>query len=71
MELTERTWQIMQLARDEAFARGDAHVGTDHVLLAMLRDGTGAAACLLNELGVTYDDVEGRIHEAFQRTSHL
>lgn len=68
MELTERTWQVMQLARDEAIARGDEHVGTDHLLLAMLRDGTGAAACLLNDSGISYDDIESRIY-AWSRPS--
>lgn len=61
MELTDRAWQIVQKAHEEARALGDRYVGTDHVLLAMLRDGEGAGAYVLDDLGVTYDTVFERL----------
>ena len=61
MELSDRAWLIVQKARDEAFDLGDPDIGTDHILLAMLRDGDGAAAMVLAELGVDYDTVLERL----------
>lgn len=61
MELTERAWLIVQKAQEEARALGDNYVGTDHVLLAMLRDGEGAGAYVLDNMGVDYDQVFERL----------
>lgn len=61
MELTERAWLIVQKAQEEARALGDRYVGTDHVLLAILRDGEGAGAYVLEDLGVSYDTVFERL----------
>jgi ATP-dependent Clp protease ATP-binding subunit ClpC len=61
MDLTERAWQVVRQARDEARRLGDEHIGTDHLLLAMLRDADGAAACVLSDFGVDYDGVFARL----------
>ncbi len=61
MELTDRAWNVVQAAGDEAERLGDETIGTDHILLSMLRDGEGAAAYVLHELGVSYDIVYQRL----------
>ena len=61
MDLTERAWQVVRQARDEARRLGDEHIGTDHLLLAMLRDADGAAAYVLNDYGVDYDGLFARL----------
>lgn len=61
MDLTERAWQVVRQARDEARRLGDEHIGTDHLLLAMLRDADGAAAFVLSEFDVDYDGVYDRL----------
>jgi ATP-dependent Clp protease ATP-binding subunit ClpC len=61
MDLTERAWQVIRQARDEARRLGDEHIGTDHLLLAMLRDADGAAAYVLQDFDVAYDDVFARL----------
>lgn len=61
MDLTERAWQVVRQARDEARRLGDEHIGTDHMLLAMLRDADGAAAYVLTDYGVGYDDVFAKL----------
>lgn len=61
MDLTERAWQVVRQARDEALRLGDEHIGTDHLLLAMLRDADGAAAYVLRDFDVDYDAIFGRI----------
>jgi ATP-dependent Clp protease ATP-binding subunit ClpC len=57
MELTERAWHVVRQARDESRRLGDEYIGTDHILLAMLRDGDGAAASILAEHGIEYDAI--------------
>lgn len=64
MELTHRASLIVQGAQEEARVLGDAWVGTDHLLLAMLRDRRGAGAWLLDEFGVSYDLVLERLAPA-------
>jgi ATP-dependent Clp protease ATP-binding subunit ClpC len=61
MELTDRAWMIVQKARDEADRLGDDYIGSDHILLALLRDGGGAAAYVLEDMGVDYDEVLSRL----------
>ena len=61
IDLTRRAWDVVLRAQEEARALGDAAVGTDHVLLAMLGDGRGAGAWLLDELGVDYDRVRSAV----------
>jgi ATP-dependent Clp protease ATP-binding subunit ClpC len=61
MDLTERAWNVVRAAREDAIRLGDEYIGTDHVLLSMLRDADGAAAHILSDFGVSYDDVYARI----------
>jgi len=61
MDLTERAWKVVRQARDEARRLGDEHIGTDHMLLAMLRDADGAAAYVLTDYGIDYDGLYARL----------
>ena len=44
---TDRARKVMQLANQEAQRFNHCYVGTEHVLLGILREGTGVAASLL------------------------
>ncbi|MCW2961723.1 MAG: Clp amino terminal domain, pathogenicity island component [Thermoleophilia bacterium] len=61
MEMTERAWHVIREARREAKRLGDEHVGTDHILLAMLRDADGAGADVLADFDVDYGGVFARL----------
>jgi ATP-dependent Clp protease ATP-binding subunit ClpC len=61
MDMTDRAWHVVRQAREEAVRLGDEYVGTDHLLLAMLRDGEGAAANVLSEFDVSYQGVYDQI----------
>lgn len=61
MDLTERAWHVVRQAREEAQRLGDEHIGTDHILLAMLRDADGAAAYVLSDFDVDYDSIYARL----------
>jgi len=54
---TERAQKVLFLARDEARRLGHPAVGTEHLLLGLLREGEGIAARSLMALGVNLDKV--------------
>jgi ATP-dependent Clp protease ATP-binding subunit ClpA len=49
---TPRVKQIIERAGREATSRGHDHLGTEHLLLALLADPGGIATRVLRELGV-------------------
>jgi ATP-dependent Clp protease ATP-binding subunit ClpC len=58
---TERARQVVVLAQDEARTLKHSKIGTEHLLLGVIREEQGAAAHTLDELGVTLDDVRERV----------
>ena len=57
MTLTPRAKRILELAVDEARRMGHNYVGTEHLLLGLIREGEGIAAQVLNSLGVDQEKV--------------
>lgn len=55
VSLTPRSKRILELAVDEARLLGHDFVGTEHVLLGMIREGEGVGAEVLAEMGVRLD----------------
>jgi ATP-dependent Clp protease ATP-binding subunit ClpC len=51
MPFTARTKKVLQLAVHEATSLGHDQVGTEHILLALAREGSGVAAQLLTDAG--------------------
>jgi ATP-dependent Clp protease ATP-binding subunit ClpC len=58
---TERARQVVVLAQDEARALRHDYIGTEHLLLGLLREEEGLAARALESLGVTLEDARGQI----------
>ena len=54
---TPRTKKVLQLAMAEAHAMQQQLAGTEHLLLALLREGEGVAAQVLQSLNVRLDEV--------------
>jgi ATP-dependent Clp protease ATP-binding subunit ClpA len=54
---TERAKKVLTLAQDEAASHHHSYIGTEHVLLGLLREPEGAAARALASLGVEQDEV--------------
>ena len=52
---TERARQVVVLAQDESRALGHNYIGTEHLLLGLLREEEGVAARALNSLRITAD----------------
>ena len=54
---------MIKLSKEAALSLGHNYVGTEHLLLGLLKEGTSVAAKVLNENGVDYDKVVGLIKE--------
>ncbi|MCK4547940.1 MAG: ATP-dependent Clp protease ATP-binding subunit [Candidatus Eisenbacteria sp.] len=64
---TERVKKVMYLAREEAGRLHHDYIGTEHLLLGIIRDGEGIATSVLQSLGVDLDvarkTVEGMVSQ--------
>lgn len=58
---TEKANHAMNLALSGAEDLGHTYVGSEHVLLGLLREGSGVAAVVLEELGIFADDLDNLI----------
>ncbi len=54
---TERVRKVLAMAREEAFRLKHEYVGTEHILLGLVREGEGVAAAVLQNLRIDPDDV--------------
>lgn len=61
--LSKRAERILTLAREAAREYGQGYVGTEHLLLAILREGTGLGAQILLENGATEERVKSMIDD--------
>jgi ATP-dependent Clp protease ATP-binding subunit ClpC len=60
---TERAQKVLVLAQDEAKRFHHSFVGTEHILLGLVREGDGIAAKVLLSLGVELDSVRSEIEK--------
>jgi hypothetical protein len=58
---TPRTKKVLELSLREALALGHHYIGTEHLLLALLREGQGVAAQVLTRLGADHAQVRERV----------
>jgi hypothetical protein len=58
---TERAKKVLTLAQEEAERANHSYIGSEHLLLGLLRAGDGVAAYVLNDLGVEIDGVRSAI----------
>jgi len=60
--LTPRAKKVVELAVDEARRMNHTYIGTEHLLIGLMREGEGVAAGVLESLGVTLDKVRAETH---------
>jgi len=58
---TERARQVVVLAQDEARALGHNYIGTEHILLGLLREEEGLAARVLEGFDITVEEVRAQV----------
>jgi ATP-dependent Clp protease ATP-binding subunit ClpC len=67
---TPRAKRVLELALDEARSLGQSYIGTEHLLLGLLREGQGVAAQVLQNLGLKLESVREEVH-SFLGTADL
>ena len=60
---TDRVRKVLSMAREEATRLHHDYVGTEHILLGLIREGEGVAAAILTNLNVDLDELCERIEE--------
>ena len=58
---TERARQVVVLAQDEARHLKHDYIGTEHILLGLLREEEGVAARVLRQLGIPEEEVRAQV----------
>ena len=58
---TPRTKTILELSVEEARSLGQNYIGTEHLLLALIREGEGVAAQILAAMGLNFDSIRQEI----------
>lgn len=62
-KFTDKARKVLVLAQDEARSLHQAYVGTEHILLGLIKEEDGLAAQALDRLGVKYDGVVQAIRQ--------
>ncbi|MGH7383112.1 MAG: ATP-dependent Clp protease ATP-binding subunit [Candidatus Methylomirabilales bacterium] len=60
---TERARKVVILAREEAIRLGHTFVGTEHLLLGLVREGDGLAVAILKKLSVNISTLKGEVEK--------
>lgn len=63
-KFSNRIQEVLSLSKEEALRLGHDCIGTEHLLLGIIREGNGMAVSLLRKLGVELDDVCDTIERA-------
>ena len=58
---TPRSKRVLELAFDEARRLGHTYIGTEHLLLGLIREGEGVAAQVLHNLGADLEKVRAQV----------
>ncbi|WP_027415299.1 ATP-dependent Clp protease ATP-binding subunit [Aneurinibacillus terranovensis] len=64
---TERAQKVLALAQEEAVRLGHKNIGTEHILLGLIREGDGIAAKALQALGLGLDKIQGEVESLIGR----
>src|SRR5918911_4677032 len=67
LSLTPRTKRVIELAVDEARRMGHHYIGTEHLLLGLIREGDGLAVNVLKDLGINLDAIRTQTTRAIMQ----
>ena len=68
-KFSNRVKEVISLSREEALRLGHDYIGTEHLLLGMIREGEGVAVSLLKKLGVSLEELRSAIEQATKGTA--
>jgi len=64
---TDRVRKVLAMAREEAIRLQHDYVGTEHILLGLIREGEGVAAAVLMKLAVDLDAIHEGVEESVRK----
>ncbi|MDE0899625.1 MAG: ATP-dependent Clp protease ATP-binding subunit [Longimicrobiales bacterium] len=64
---TDRVRKVLAMAREEAIRLQHDYVGTEHILLGLIREGEGVASAVLQNLSVDLDQIHERVEESVRK----
>ena len=64
---TERARRVVVLAQEEARMLNHNYIGTEHILLGLIREGEGVAAKALESLGISLEAVRQQVEKIIGR----
>ncbi|UOF91854.1 ATP-dependent Clp protease ATP-binding subunit [Fodinisporobacter ferrooxydans] len=70
MAYTPRAKKVIELSIDEARKLGHNYVGTEHILLGLIREGEGVAARVLSNLGVSLNKARQQVLQLLGGDAH-
>jgi ATP-dependent Clp protease ATP-binding subunit ClpC len=68
-KFSNRVKEVISLSREEALRLGHDYIGTEHLLMGMIREGEGVAISLLKKLGVSLDELRLAVEQATKGTA--
>lgn len=68
-KFSNRVKEVISLSREEALRLGHDYIGTEHLILGMIREGEGVALALLKKLGVSLDELRVTIEQVTKGTA--
>jgi ATP-dependent Clp protease ATP-binding subunit ClpC len=66
---TDRVKKVLQYAREESARLGHDYIGTEHLLLGLVKEGQGVAVAVLANLGIQLDALKKSIEDAVQTSA--
>ncbi|OHX67557.1 ATP-dependent Clp protease ATP-binding subunit [Flammeovirga pacifica] len=70
-KFSNRVKEVISLSREEALRLGHDYIGTEHLLLGMIREGEGYAITLLKKLNVKLNDLKDAIEQSTKSTANF
>ncbi|RPJ96686.1 ATP-dependent Clp protease ATP-binding subunit [Rummeliibacillus sp. TYF005] len=67
---TPRAKKVIELSVDESRKLGHSYIGTEHLLLALIREGEGVAARVLNNAGVSLNKARQQVLQLLGSSDH-
>ncbi|HEX7050071.1 MAG TPA: ATP-dependent Clp protease ATP-binding subunit [Longimicrobiales bacterium] len=64
---TDRVRKVLAMAREEAIRLQHDYVGTEHILLGLIREGEGVAAAVLTNLNADLEQIHERVEESVRK----
>jgi ATP-dependent Clp protease ATP-binding subunit ClpC len=63
---TERARKVILLSKEEAKRFNHDYIGTEHILLGLIREGEGVAAAVLQNLGLSLENIRQEVEKSIQ-----